>query len=91
MTVFRVFYPPHKINHYSTTMDQSYTAVEQRITGAMEALDQNEYDNATNAARAFKVDARRLQRRVAGGASFSERPATNTALTPAQELCICQY
>ena len=72
-------------------MDQSYAAVEQRIADAMEALDQNEYDNAANAARAFKVDARGLQRRVAGGPSCSESPATNTSLTPAQELCICQY
>jgi len=70
---------------------EPYKPVEQRILDAINAIHGDWYSNCTEAAEAFEVPLRTLQRRFNGAPSKSTRPSTNKALTDAQEQAIFDY
>ncbi len=72
-------------------MSELYKSVEQRILDAIEAIRKNDYNDCTNAAKAFDVSVRTLQRRWNGAPSKSTRSPINRALTDAQEQAIFVY
>ena len=63
----------------------SYAAIEERISEACDAIHDGWYTNCVQAANAYEVLLRRLQRRWNGSASKSTRAPTNKALTEEQE------
>ena len=69
----------------------SYAAIEARINEACDAIHDGWYTNCVQAASAYDVPLRRLQRRWNGGASKSTRVPTNNALTEEQEGAIREY
>ena len=69
----------------------SYAAIEERISEACDAIHDGWYTNCVQAANAYEVPLRRLQRRWNGGASKSTRVPTNKGLTEAQEGAIREY
>ncbi len=72
-------------------MAEPYKTVEQRILDAIDAIHGDWYSNCTEAAEAFEVPLRTLQRRFNGAPSKSTRPSTNKALTDVQEQAIFDY
>ncbi len=72
-------------------MAEPYKTVEQRILDAIDAIHGDWYFNCTEAAEAFEVSLRTLQRRFNGAPSKSTRPFTNKALTDVQEQAIFDY
>ena len=68
----------------------SYSAIEDRISEAYDAIHDGWYSNCTQVAKVYEVPLRRLQRRRKG-ASNSIRAATKKVLTEAQEGAIHQY
>ncbi len=70
----------------------SYSAIEDRIFEACDAIHDGWYSNYTQVAKVYEVPLRRLQRRWNGEASKSTRAATHKVLTEeAQEGAICEY
>ena len=69
----------------------SYAAVEARISEACDAIHDGWYTNCVQAASAYEVPLRRLQRRWNGGVSKSTKASTNKALTEGQEGAIREY
>ena len=69
----------------------SYATIEARISEACDAIHDGWYTNCTQAASAYDVPIRRLQRRWNGSASKSTRASTNKALTEEQEVAIREY
>jgi hypothetical protein len=72
-------------------MAEPYKTVEQRILDAIDAIHDDWYFNCIEAAEAYKVSLRTLQRRFNKAPFKSTRPFTNKALTDAQEQAIFDY
>ena len=75
---------------YNMAFD-SFATIEARISEACDAIHDGWYTNCTQAASAYDVPIRRLQRRWNGSASKSTRASTNKALTEEQEGAIREY
>ncbi len=69
----------------------SYATIEARISEDCDAIHDGCYTNCTQAASAYDVPIRRLQRRWNGIASKSTRASTNKTLTKEQECAIREY
>ena len=69
----------------------SYATIEARISEACDAIHDGWYTNCTQAASAYDVPIRRLQRRWNRSASKSTRASTNKAFTEEQEGAIREY
>ncbi len=76
---------------FHTMAFNSYSAIEGQISEACDAIHNGWYTNCVQAASAYEVPLRRLQRRWNGGASKSTRAPTNKALTEEQEDAIREY
>ncbi len=72
-------------------MSRSRQNEEEAIEHALEDIQNGRHPNAAKAAVAYGLKSRTLQRRVSGGLSLFNRPATNRALDPAQEQVLSEY
>ncbi len=72
-------------------MSSTYRITQDRISDAINALQNGNYSNLTAAVRAFGVDPRTVQRKLHGGASKSSRLPTNRALNSEQKQAIKDY
>ena len=88
---FMSYFLPTFHHSTSTTMDQSYWAVEARIEECIIYLSENPGASIASVARENNITIKRLQRRCAGNNSKSNRPATNKTLINEMEKALCEY
>ena len=72
-------------------MASTYQMTENAISDAIIALSEGFYSTPTEAAKAYNVAPRTIQRRVQGMGSRSSRTPPNRALNPEQEQAIRNY
>ena len=72
-------------------MALSYSEQEGLVQKAIDEYEDGKFRSASAAAKHFKLDPRRVQRRLRGQASRSTREPTHTRLTKAQEQSLCDY
>ena len=73
------------------TMPDTYHDIEDRISEAIQSLDNQRKPNIAKTARNFRVPPSRLRNRWNGRQPKSQVVAHNRTLSEAQELAICQY
>ena len=72
-------------------MSSTYQITQDRISDAINALQNGNYSNPTAAARAFGVSAKTVHRRLQGRASKTSRLPSNKALDLEQEQAVRDY
>ena len=72
-------------------MPDTYHDIEDRISEAIQSLDNQRKPNIAKTARDFRVPRSRLRNRWNGRQPKSQVVAHNRTLSEAQELAICQY
>ena len=89
--IFNILHLNFDTSTINNIMVNSYSAIEDRIDSAIDALHDGLYTNCRAAAIAFDVAPRTVQKRWNGGNSKSSRPSTNKALTDEQEQAVRDY
>ena len=72
-------------------MPDTYSDIEDRISNALQCLQQSKHPNVAAVAKELDVPYKRLLARFNGRKSRSTRPPTNRKLTEEQEGALCQY
>ena len=72
-------------------MSDLYEAIEEQISQALQALQNNEAPNISAAARQFDVPRQRLHHRFHGRPAKTSLPSFNHHLNKEEERAICRY
>ena len=72
-------------------MAESYYEIEDRVTDALNALNETEIPNIARTAREFDVHEKRLRRRWSGVQSKIQCGGRNKKLNDSEELALCHY